>query len=249
MGNHISLRCRTICILVFLIVIIVIAGLVMVSYTYQMESLFTHLIDTNIASLQAVEALETDLANQKGFVSYYYIDGNPEWLNKLEIYRNRFTKDLQQVREYALTESDTEIVDRIVLEYEKYISAKDQVITLYCAGERETGAKLHHDVRALYFKTLQMCENYKNILFEKIDSISIESQTKARNIRIITVTSMSIAIILSVILEVVLTMLIIDPVRRLRLEINRSNDLEKNGEEAFPLGHRAHYLIKEMENI
>ena len=249
MKNNISMRIRTISILVLLLLIVVITGLVMVWHTYRLESLFTGLVDIDIASLQAVEALENDLANQKGFVSYYFIDGNPEWLNRLEAYRQSFKNDLARVRECSSTESDREIVDRIVEEYERYITAKDQVISLYAAGERESGAKLHQDVRSLYFSTLQMCEDYKNIHFEKINVMSHETRIKAGHIRMIVVMSMSIAIILTVILEVILSLMIIDPVRKLTLEISRSNDWEKNGEEVYTLRDQAQCLIKDMEKF
>ncbi len=69
------------------------------------------------------------------------------------------------------------------------------------------------------------------------------------HIRMIVVISMSIAIILTVILEVILSLLIIYPVRKLTFEINRSNDWEKNGEEVYTLRHQAHYLIKDMEKF
>jgi len=249
MKNNISLRIRTISILVLLLLIIVITGLMMVWHTYRLESLFTGLVDINIASLQAIEALENDLANQKGFVSYYFIDGNPDWLSQLETYRQRFTNDLARVRECSLMESDWEVVDRIVAEYERYIKAKDQVISLYTAGERETGAKLHQEVRSLYFSTLQMCEDYKNIHFEKINVMSHETQAKAGHIRMLVVISMSIAVILTVILEVILSFMIIDPVRRLTLEIKRSNDWEKSDEEVYTLKNQAHCLIKDMEKF
>lgn len=249
MGNRISLRGRTIVILVTMLSIVVIGGLVMVWYTYQLESLFSHLINRNIASLQAVEALESDLANQKGFVSYYYIDGNPDWLDQLETYRNRFKEDIKRVRACTFEGSDNEIVDRIIHEYDEYIAAKDEVIALYKDGHREAGAKYHPYVRNLYFKTLQMCEDYKEVQFAKINLISNESRMKAQNIRFITFISMSIAIVLTVILEVILTMLIIDPVRRLALEVHRSHDREKTGEEVVTLGHQAHCLIKDMEKI
>jgi len=249
MGNHISLRSRTIVILVTLLSIIVMGGLVMVWYTYRLESLFSRIVDINLPSLQAGETLESDLAIQKGFVSYYYMDGNPDWLEQLEMYRNRFKEDIKRVRACTLEGPDNEIVDRIVSEYEKYILAKDEVIALYKDGKREAGTKYHPYVRNLYFKTLQMCENYKDIQFAKINLISTESRIKAKRMRFITFISMSIAIILTVILEVILTMLIIDPVRRLALEINRSNDQEKIGEEVFALGHQAHCLIKDMEKF
>ena len=47
------------------------------------------------------EALETALINQKGFVSYYFMDGDPDWLRQLGEYRQIFKERLDEARENA----------------------------------------------------------------------------------------------------------------------------------------------------
>ena len=68
----------------------------MVWYTYRMQSLLNHMIDKNVAAFQAAEALEIALVNQKGFVSYYFLDGDPDWLRQLGEYRQIFRERLNE---------------------------------------------------------------------------------------------------------------------------------------------------------
>ena len=84
MWKQVSLRIRIYLVLVTLVMITVLGGLVMVWYTYRMEGLLTDIIDKNVAGFQTAEALETALINQKGFVSYYLQDRDPDWLKWLE---------------------------------------------------------------------------------------------------------------------------------------------------------------------
>ncbi|RLC28544.1 MAG: histidine kinase, partial [Deltaproteobacteria bacterium] len=54
-----------------------------------------------MAAYQAAEALETALVNQKGFVSYYFLDGDPDWLRQLGEYRQIFRQSLETSRRLA----------------------------------------------------------------------------------------------------------------------------------------------------
>ena len=103
-------------------------GLVMVWYTYRVESVILHIIDKNVAALQAAESLETAIVNQKGFVSYYYLDGNADWLVRLDDYRRIFDARLDEARQSALDHQQTEAIDQIEILYDRYIALKDQVI-------------------------------------------------------------------------------------------------------------------------
>ncbi len=92
--RKISLRTRIYVILVALVLITMAGGIVTVWYTYQMENLLAGVTEKNIAAFQTAEALEIALVNQKGFVSYYFIEGDPEWLRKLGEFRQIFKERL-----------------------------------------------------------------------------------------------------------------------------------------------------------
>ncbi len=68
----------------------------MVWYTYRVEKVMVDIIDKNVVGLQTAEALETAIVNQKGFVSYYYLDGDPDWLKQLDDYRRIFSERLKE---------------------------------------------------------------------------------------------------------------------------------------------------------
>ncbi len=87
MWRHISLRIRIYTVLTTLVLITLLGGIIMVWYTYRIQDLITDIIDPNLAAFQVAEELEIALVNQKGFVSYYFLDGNPKWLERLDEYR------------------------------------------------------------------------------------------------------------------------------------------------------------------
>ena len=101
----------------------------MIWYTYQLESQFD-LVEDDMIRLHSIEDLVMNLVNQKGLVSFYYIDSNsnPKWLQELEEYRYRFRRNLKQVKQYTFTESNMKIIKKIEAEYENYSQHKDEII-------------------------------------------------------------------------------------------------------------------------
>ncbi|UCD56405.1 MAG: MCP four helix bundle domain-containing protein, partial [Candidatus Hydrogenedentota bacterium] len=129
--NRLGLRARILLTLGTLVLITVGGGLVMIWYTYRVNSLLTSIIQTNLESLQVAKGLETALLNQRGYVSYYFLDGDPGWLKELGKYRQEFDERLKEAGEIAETKAAREAIERIGLEYSRYTDSKDQVIELY----------------------------------------------------------------------------------------------------------------------
>jgi len=123
MWKPISLRSRIYLILSILVLISLVGGLVMVWYTYQMEKLLTGIISKNLKAYRTAEALETALVNQKGFVSYYFMDGDPDWLRQLGEHRQIFREKLNLATSSAETEEEKRSLERIKSEYQAYIGA------------------------------------------------------------------------------------------------------------------------------
>jgi signal transduction histidine kinase len=248
MSKRISLRIRLFLIIAGLIVITVIGGCIMMWYTYQMDGLFKGIIDRDLAALRAAEALENALMNQKGFVSYYFLDGNPDWLKKLGEYRQAFRQGLKKVRNLALTQSDMETVDQIELEYTEYIKNKDEVIALYKAGDREAGAELHRKVRTHFFKILDLCQGYKNIYNKKIDLVRTRTHTQARRLRLIAGTAVWTAVVLGALLAFVLVVQVLNPLRRLAQDKDGTRVVGKSGDEVEAVSHRLFSLIEDVDH-
>ncbi len=87
MWKNLSLRTRILVLLIALVITTVGGGLVTLWHNEAMDSLLTSLIDQNVASYHAAEELENALLQQKGFLTYYFLDGNPEWLEEIDRYQ------------------------------------------------------------------------------------------------------------------------------------------------------------------
>ncbi|KPA18134.1 integral membrane sensor signal transduction histidine kinase [Candidatus Magnetomorum sp. HK-1] len=72
-----SIRFRILSILCTLVLITFFSNLIQLWHSYQMETQLNTIVDGYMKSFQVAEALENALANQKGFVSYYFLDANP----------------------------------------------------------------------------------------------------------------------------------------------------------------------------
>jgi len=243
-----NLRTRIYLLLTAVVLVTVMGGLVMVWYTYRMEGLLNDIISENMATLYAAEGLEIALVNQKGFVSYYFLDGDPDWLRQLGEYRQIFKERLSKTKSLARTKLQKEAVSQIEAEYGRYILIKDQVILHYKEGERETGASLHREARNRFFSIFELCEAYKNIHKEAIAQARRESLLQARNLRVVAGTAIMAALILGVLLAFVLTKQILIPIRRLALEADRDEKSKGPGNEVNILSRSVRGLIKDADH-
>ena len=202
--RKISLRIRIYIILAALVMITMAGGLVTVWYTYQMEHLLTAITEKHLPAFQTAESLEIALANQKGFVSYYFIEGDAEWLRQLGEFRQIFKERLNDALQLAESERERIALSRIKAEYARYIAVKDRVIGFYKEGRREAGTLLHRQARDLFFAVLELCEKYKDIHEERIIQAKSDSQGQATRLRIIAATAVLLSFILAILLALVL---------------------------------------------
>ena len=91
-----GLRFRIYILITALVLITCAGGLVTVWYTYRIEGMFGNIVDRNIEAFRIVEELETALVNQKGFVTYFLLDSDPDWLRQLGEYRQIFRERIKE---------------------------------------------------------------------------------------------------------------------------------------------------------
>jgi signal transduction histidine kinase len=242
--GKISLRSRILLNVFALLVITIMGALVMVGYTYRMEGLLTRIIDNYMVGLQTAQSMEIALANQKGFASYYLLDGNPDWLTQMERYRHIFENKLEETQLLATTAEERKVLELIGSEYNKYISVKDQVVNYYKSGDRENGIKLHEKVREYFFDILKHTEDCKTLFRKKTLTVKEQSLHQARKLRIVAGSAVLMILFLGVILAFRLLHDILDPIRRLALETDRHNGTQNEGDEVRTLSRRVHDLQK-----
>lgn len=247
MWTLLSPRVRIYLILTFLVVITAGGGAVMVWYTYRMESLLGRIIERNVAAFQVAEGLETALVNQKGFVSYFFLDRDPDWLRQLGEYRQIFRDRLHEVRNLVEDETDLEAVRRIEEEYGKYVTSKDQVIAYYRNNQPDKGANLHREVRKQFFRILDLCEAYKQLQTDRISGARAQSQREAKDLRVIASSAILLVLILAGLLTFVLITQILTPVRKLVQETHRQGSAESPKDEVQALSRSVQDLIQEYD--
>jgi signal transduction histidine kinase len=245
--RKISLRVRIYVILLALVMITMAGGIVTVWYTYQMEHLLTAVTEKDLAAFQTAEALVVALANQKGFLSYYFIEGDPEWLRRLGEFRQIFKERLNDALQLAETEPEKKALFQIKDEYSRYIAVKDRVLGFYQEGRRDAGIELHRQARGLFFTVLELCEKYKDIHTERIVQAKSASRDQAARLRVIAATAVSISFMLGVLLAFVLGYQILSPVRRLIAEAGRKGDTDAAGDEVKALSRSVRGLIQDVD--
>jgi len=247
MQTRFNLRTRIYLILALIAAITAAGGYVMVWYTYRMDALLATIVTKNIAAYQTAEALETALVNQKGFVSYYFLDGDPDWLRQLGEYRQIFLQTLKEARATAENPEQLQAITAIEAEYARYIAAKDEVIDYYRDGQREAGARRHKQVREYFFRMLSLCENYKALHTQQITGTRAASHTEAQNLRVTAVSSMLLALLMVMLLAFILAKHILGPVRELTREADRESRPPPPGNEIKALSLKVRGLIENVD--
>jgi signal transduction histidine kinase len=245
--KRISLRGRILIILAALVLTTFGGSLVAMWYTQLMESLFTSVVDRDVVAQRGALELETALVMQKGFVTYYSLDGDLKWLEQLDHHHRSFEKWLTRARESTHSDSAREILDRIGSEYLSYSASRDRVIDFYKAGNRQTGAELHWDVRNQFFTIYDLCEEYKKIHQENIARAREEAGKRARLSTAVALGVIPGALVLGALLAYILFVQILKPIRQLALETDPSRTTAGEANEVKALSTRVHSLIEDVD--
>jgi len=248
--TRLSLRARIFLPLVVLVIITLGGGAVMIWYTYRIEGLFTLVLEANVTQLRTAADLESALMRQKGFVSDYFLDGDPAWLKQLEESQQAFQTEFLKAREHSASQTESQILGRIESDYEQYAREKDRLIALYQAGDREAGGALHQEVRARFSRILERCDSYKEFQYQMIARTREQSRQQAHRLRVIAGTALTGAVILGAFLAFVLVAEILRPIRSLTAEADRAGGGAGpvSGNEVAALKKRIRGLISDVED-
>jgi len=227
--------------------ITVMGAVAMIWYTYKTEAVFSHIEGRNLPVYQAAEALETSLLNQKGYLSYYLLDNNPDWIRQLASLRTVFEEQLAKAKPLVEEPWEKEALARIEKEYITYIASKDRVIRLYKKGDPNAGATLHKEVRASFFRIFQLCEKFKSFHKENIDHAVGVSRTDANRLRYIALLAIITVVLLSLLINYIFTCHILEPIRKLAEEADQLGKSRSSTDEVTALKDSVHGLIEDAE--
>ncbi|MCG8639020.1 MAG: ATP-binding protein [Desulfobacterales bacterium] len=246
-GIRLSLKNRVYLINTVLLCVTVIGAGLMIWYTFKTEKLFRTILDKNVAIYQTAESLSTSLVSQKGYVSYYLLDGNPAWIEQYNTYKRLFSKHLATVTSLIDEEWGKKTIALIESKYEHYISTKDKVLDLYKKGEKDTGAVLHKNVRVHFSKILELCEEIKAFHKDEIDQAINKNNQASSRLRFIAVLAIFTVILLSLLINFIFARHILWPIRQLAEKADREGSAGATGNEVIDLKKRVNGLIENAE--
>jgi len=243
-----SLRVKFRILIIGLVMCILTTFLVTVWHLYHIDRLFSEVVNEDIAALQAAEELQTALVMQKGFVTYYFLQGTPHWLTKLEEYNQSFQDWLQKARQTSHDSTTMEILDTIESKYLAYAMARAQVIQLYKDGKRDQGAQLHWTVRHQFFNIVDLCTKYKNIYKNSINNHFLNVGKQKHRLNIITGTLFLIGFAFACILAFIIFNRVLAPIHELVLALQKtlSDSFPGSKNEIILLSRRVKRLIRNV---
>ncbi len=245
MWSRLTLRARIFLLLTALVFTTLAGGLVTIWHTEAIDNLITSLIDKDVASFQAAEGLETTLLMQKGYLTYFFLDGDPAWLQKLAEFQSNFFVSLQKAKQSAYTAPMTELLAQIERTYLRYLAAREEVIHLYDSGLRQQGAARHREIRSQFIELYQLCERYKYVHERRIAEARIESRAQAHFINTLALVALPAVAVFGLCLGYILIKQILGPIRQLAGGPAHPN-LPRGTDEVQALSQRVHAL---MDNI
>ncbi len=220
----------------------------MLWYTFRIESVMSHLIEKDVAALEKAESLEMAIINQKGLVTYYFLDKDPNWLKQLGEYRQIFKEKLEEAKLLSGNEPQKKIIANIDHEYDLYVKSKDRVIAFYQAGEPVAGEKLHKEVRKRFFKIIELCDDYKNIHRNRVVRAKEISHNEAVQLRFFAITALLLITVLIISIGFILINSILRPIYSLAIEAGRQANLGSSQDEIAVLAKNVRELINDFDH-
>ncbi|MEJ2038811.1 MAG: ATP-binding protein [Desulfosarcinaceae bacterium] len=244
MLKKIDLRSKLFLSLIMIGLLSLAGGCIMIWYTFKMQHLLTFVLEKNIAAYQASAAMENALVNQKGFVTYYFLDGNPDWLRQFREFSQVFNERLSEARFLAQDNLQADAIRHIEQEYEKYIELKQQVIDYYRKGDRQEGLALHKSVRDHFAAILTLCEKYKQMHTESILRTQARTNGEARQLRLTAVIALAVSSALVVFLTATLARQILGPLATLLASATGRVEVDRSGNIVTALGNSMRALMR-----
>ncbi len=211
------------------------------------KTMVNRLVEEDIAALQAARGMQTAIANHKGFATYFFLDGDPKWLEQLRQQRHDFQKWLEKAEGLNEKSKFSSLLDQIKEKYKYYIRKKDEVVELYKKGLREKGEKRHWEVRSLFFELNELCEQYEQATQDNIILARKTSRRCFQHASTISLALIAAALGLGLFLGIMLFTQVLSPIRRLTREASESEDELPEGDEVNTLSRRVHGLMEDMD--
>lgn len=242
-----TLRARILICVGILVALTLLGAVVTLVAVHRINNTVSAVVDGNVTALEVAQELEASLTTQKGFLTYYFLDGDLFWLRSLEEHNVRFEEWLKRARESALNGAQRDILNEIDSRYIRYCHARDEVIERYGKGDREGGFELHKGLRQQFATIHDLCIRYKELHKTGIASARKDLAGEVRSLRWLSVMGVVGGAALGGLLVFILVYQVLGPLRRMALETDPSIKAGKVDDEVKAIGQRVRSLIEDVD--
>ncbi len=253
----ITLRSIILYIFITMVSVAMVGSTLTLWYTYQMDNLLVSVVKKDMVLYKSVQDMELALANQKGFLTYYLVDGDAKWLEYLGQYRAMFKQSYEEAISLKISDTQSLALKSIESEYIKYIDAKDHVIEDYRQDksassesedkERINISAMHSDQRARFFNLLNMCKEFKQSLWTVIQEKERNHYDNSEKLRMMVFSAILFFMLLGALFLFILYIKILEPIRDLAIETG-SSPVDSSKNEVVSLSHSLKEMMKDYGN-
>jgi len=247
MFHRISLQTRILLILGALMFITAAGAIISISHTYVMDRYINKFLETDIQAIHASQELENALVMQKGYVTYYFQDRDPMWLEELEKHDTSFETWLKRARQLAETEKERNILNQLDSQYVRYSLARDAVVNFYKQGDTEQGYNLHKSIRGQFFKIIDLCREFYTAYVDRISESQEAIKERAALLNAAAIGGLIMVMLLGFVLAYILLNQILGPIRRLAIDTDEKKSDGIEGNEVKALSRRFQNLIHDVD--
>ena len=248
MSKQISLRVKVVLLVLSLLTFTAGTGAVTMWLIYRIGSVLVYVIDNNVQGLSASQEMETSLTARNGYLTYYLLDGNREWLRQLTAQQRDFEEWLLKAREAAYTDRQRKLVDEIDSKNSSYSDTLGKVIVHYESGDREGGYGLHLAAEKDFRALRALCSTYGTIHARGIEESRAEIRSQGRLINSLILICLPATLILGVVLFYILIKQILEPIRLLAAGSPAGNAKDRVVNEVTALSQRVTSLMQDVDH-
>lgn len=151
---------------------------------------------------------------QKGFVTYFLLEGDPKWLDELNKWHAAYKEWLMKAKSHNLG-IDRKVLDQIDTRYRTYHKLREQAINLCKEGKRSEGALIHKDARKQFFLVQSLCAELKESYELKISRKLYTTKSRTGSLHSIVLLTITCAVLISMMLIYILFRNILSPLKQL----------------------------------
>lgn len=236
---------------VIMVTLLLVGGLVTIFYTYRLQAVTSQLLVQNVSSLKAAQELEVALFRMRGLTLNYIVDGDPVWIKVLEERKREALAWLNEAKATAYSTEEKKILAQIATLFSNYEQDLKQALAFNSEGEKlRAKTLLLHASRQVFDNIYQQCELFVSI--NENDMYAAEERIGRTN-KAIRAAMYGLGlggIILGILLGVIISRSVINPIYELVLKVRGATGNEfvervnvSEPTELEELDHHVHELI------